>query len=207
MYQTCHSFLCESAGQHIIPCCVVPAHPSPSQASTYPNLLLPSSLLYSYFCQLCAPLNPCYCCHLQPTGNKAQLAARLLGAFGLKAATSMPVQLLRLVRLERSERLAWDGPDSSRLYSRVNTAMDQLTLCDWEAWKHLRVAKVGLDTCMLCLYNDDQRKYSTATGRRCTLFISLVQFCEWPAEFPQSFSKRACIGVAGLGKWPGTLGL
>lgn len=40
-----------------------------------------------------------YCAVLQPKGTKAEMAQRLLRVFGLKAATSVPVQLLRVSML------------------------------------------------------------------------------------------------------------
>lgn len=71
------------------------------------------------------------------------MALRILGEFGLKAATSMPVQLLRLVRLERARRLAWDGPEGWQLHDRVNTAIDRMIKADEEGWKHLKATRVS----------------------------------------------------------------
>jgi hypothetical protein len=61
---------------------------------------------------------------MQAKGTKAEMAQRLLNVFGLKAATSVPVQLLRLVKLEKSRRPAWDGPDGAALHNNVNSAID-----------------------------------------------------------------------------------
>jgi hypothetical protein len=70
------------------------------------------------------------------------MALRVLGVFGLKAATSVPVQLLRLVKMEKSRRLAWDGPDASALHTRVNTAIDQFAAADEDSWKRVKFARV-----------------------------------------------------------------
>jgi len=99
-----------------------------------------------------APAVPCHLCsHIQPKGTKAEMALRVLGVFGLKAATAVPVQLLRVVGLERSPRLAWDGPDASDLHERVNTAVSQLVGADKETWQHLMTARVRAVCCaVLC---------------------------------------------------------
>lgn len=49
-------------------------------------------------------------------GTKAEMAVELLGAFGLNAATTAPVMLLYYVKVERSRRVAWDGPGSDSLH-------------------------------------------------------------------------------------------
>lgn len=80
--------------------------------------------------------------HVQPKGTKAEMALCLLGVFGLKAATTIPVQLLCYVQLERSRRLAWDGPDAADVHNKVNTAIEQMLNADEEGWKHLKPTRV-----------------------------------------------------------------
>jgi hypothetical protein len=75
---------------------------------------------------------------MQAKGTKAEMAQPLLDVFGLKAATTVPVQLLRLVRLEKSTRLARDGPNGAALHGRVNSAIDRIIQADEDGWKHLR---------------------------------------------------------------------
>lgn len=69
---------------------------------------------------------------LQTSGSKARVAARLLDAFGLKAATSVPARLLQVVALERGFKharyLAWDGPNAVDVHNRVNTALRQFAM-------------------------------------------------------------------------------
>lgn len=81
-------------------------------------------------CGCCLPYPPPSC--LQPKGTKAEMALHLLGVFGLKAATTIPVQLLCYVQLERSQHLAWDGPDAAALHNKVNKAIDQMLIADWK---------------------------------------------------------------------------
>lgn len=79
---------------------------------------------------------------LQPKGTKAEMALSVLEAFGLKAATTAPVRLLQVVGLERSPRLAWDGPDGRGLYNRMYSAIDKLVTADRAAWQDLADAAV-----------------------------------------------------------------
>lgn len=86
----------------------------------------------------------CLCCAglpaaiLQTSGSKAQVAARLLDAFGLKAATSMPARLLQVVKLERGFKharyLAWDGPNAVDVHRRVNVALSQMARAGQQPW-------------------------------------------------------------------------
>lgn len=86
---------------------------------------------------------------VQAKGTKAELAARLLEVFGLKAATSVPAQLLRVVWLERYRSiraLVWDGPAFSEtaafaVHNRINTALDQFIQADAATWGHLKRAE------------------------------------------------------------------
>lgn len=98
---------------------------------------------------------------LQPKGTKAEMALRVLSVFGLKAATSAPVQLLRLVKMEKSRRLAWDGPDASSLHSRVNTAIDQFALTDEDSWKRVKFARVrkARSCCVLQVHGHAKQLY------------------------------------------------
>jgi hypothetical protein len=70
------------------------------------------------------------------------MAVELLGAFGLSTATTVPVQLLRAVKLERFKRLAWDGPTGWLLHDRVNIAIDQMMAADAATWGHLKATRV-----------------------------------------------------------------
>jgi hypothetical protein len=70
------------------------------------------------------------------------MARKLLGAFGLKAATWAPGQLLRVVRMEKHRRIAWDGPSCDELSKSVDSAICQLVQADKEAWADLAAARV-----------------------------------------------------------------
>jgi hypothetical protein len=50
--------------------------------------------------------------HVSRSGTKAELVVRLLGAFGLKAPSNAPPQLLRALALERMCLVPWQGSDT-----------------------------------------------------------------------------------------------
>jgi hypothetical protein len=50
--------------------------------------------------------------HVSRSGTKAELVVRLLGAFGLKAPSKAPPQLLRALALERMCLVPWQGSDT-----------------------------------------------------------------------------------------------
>lgn len=82
------------------------------------------------------------CLSLQPKGTKAEMAQCLLDAFGLSAATTVPVKLLHAVKVERSKHVAWGGPRGDSLHWRVNRAIDQMVEYDWDTWAHLQDTRV-----------------------------------------------------------------
>jgi hypothetical protein len=53
------------------------------------------------------------------------------------------VKLLYYVKVERSRRVAWDGPDSHSLHLRVNQAIDQMIEYDYDTWHHLSSTRVS----------------------------------------------------------------
>jgi hypothetical protein len=60
------------------------------------------------------------------SGTKAELILRLLGAFGLKAPSKAPPQLLRAMALERMGFEPWRGSENVR-----KSRMTLFTLCNW----------------------------------------------------------------------------